>query len=304
MASIKNHFGITGAVPFIDVDVDADNRLYIDPRAVRLRRSPQRYADQAVRCADTFLTTVTDCVFDGSPGALGRGRELLERFVEPWETRLGMSDEGFHGRGGASVVGGWIWEAFVGDLEALVRLGILHQLEDLPVFVGGIDKDITSDIATRIYFEPLGRFTEQMIADYPEFAADGKEVRTYRKPVWNPDSCEWDEAEFTLPVVKGEPLLLVPVGWARPTLLMSAGRYYDTVVLSYAQMEQAILMSDGKVWNARKADLRKQRDLQPGRTTSLRVTLRAIASREDLLRVFKAFVDERYDGGDSSDQAA
>ncbi|WP_298944581.1 hypothetical protein [uncultured Microbacterium sp.] len=297
MANITIHYGITGPVPFIDVDVAADNRLYVDPRAIRLRRSPQPFADEAVRCSDTFLTAITDCIFDGSSSALRRGEDLLCHFIEPWETRLGMAAEGFGGHGGAAVVGGWIWATLTGDVEALVRLGILHQLEDLPVFVDGVDKDITSDVATRIMFEPLARFTEQMLATYPEFTSDGHEVRTFRKQVWNPATYGWDEKDFTLPVVDGKELLLVPTGWARSTLLMSAGRYYETSVLSFVQMEQAVLGRNGKPLRTPKRLLKKRPDLVRGRRTSLEVTLRAIRNRDDLLAMFKRFVDERYDDG-------
>lgn len=304
MVSITKKYGITGPVPFIDVDVAADNRLYLDPRAVRLIKSPQPFADEAVRCADTFLSTVTGCIFDGSVGALRRGEALLQRFVEPWETRLGMSEEGFHGRGGASVVGTWIWETLTSRVEPLVRIGILHQLEDLPLFVDGVDKDITSDVTTRIMFGPLARFTEQMVATYPEFISNGHKVKKVRKQVWNPDTCEWDEAEFTLPVVDGKVLVLVPTGWARPTLLMSATRFYDTTILDFAQMQQAVLSSAGKLMKIRKLDLRKQRELEPGRDTIVTITLRAIQNNEDLLALFKAFVNKRFESGSAEDAAA
>jgi hypothetical protein len=304
MVSITEFYSIRGAVPFINVEVDADNRLYLDPRAVRLMKHPQPFAGEAVRCADTFLDSVTGCIFNGSPLALRRGEELLQRFVEPWETRLGMSEEGFHGHGGAMLVGTSIWETLTGSVEPLVRVLILRQLEDIPLFVDGVGKDITSDVTTRIMFGPLGRFTEQMVATYPEFSANGHTLSTVRKQVWNPDTCEWGEAEFTLPVANGKVLLLVPTGWARPTLLMSAGRFYDTTVLAFAQMEQAVRTDKGKLLKTRKLDLRKQAGLEPGRETILAATLRAFENDENLLALFKAFVDERFTRDDDEDAVA
>ncbi|WP_300591639.1 hypothetical protein [Microbacterium sp.] len=304
MVSITEFYSIAGPVPFINVQVDADNRLYLDPRAVRLMEHPQPFAADAVRCADTFLDTVTGCIFDGSPPALRRGEALLQRFVEPWETRLGMSEAGFHGHGGAMLVGTSIWEALTGSVEPLVRVLILHQLEDLPLFVDGVDKDITSDVTTRIMFGPLARFTEHVVATHQEFSANGHTLETVRRQVWNPDSCEWGEAEFTLPVADGKVLLLVPTGWARPTLLMSAVRYYDTTVLSFAQMEHAVLSKDGKLLKTRKMDMRKQPGLEPGRDTILAATLRAFENDENLLALFKAFVDERFTRDDDEDAVA
>lgn len=39
------------------------------------------------------------------------------------------------------------------------------------MFVEGVDRDITSDLTTRLMFEPLGRFTESMLRAYPQFKA-------------------------------------------------------------------------------------------------------------------------------------
>jgi hypothetical protein len=50
--------------------------------------------------------------------------------------------------------------------------------------------------------------------------------------------------DVELPAVAGRPLVLVPRGCARPRLLMSAGRYDETSVLSYAQLEQAVVIKE------------------------------------------------------------
>ena len=98
MPTITTHYGITGPVPFVDVEVTADNRLYVDPHAIRLRRTPQPFANQALECVDTFTHQVTDSIIKGAGATGRRGERLLQRFVEPWETRLGMSAKGFHGQ--------------------------------------------------------------------------------------------------------------------------------------------------------------------------------------------------------------
>lgn len=295
--NISKHYGISGTLPFVDVDIEADNFLFLDPHAIRLARAPHPFARDAIDCADTFLHEVTDCVIKGTPGHMRRGETLLQHFVEPWETRLGMSETGFSGHGGAAGIGTLIWDTLNDNVAALVRVGVLKQLEDLPLFVEGVDRDITSDITTRIVFGPLGRFTESMIARYPEFTAGAHIVRTYRRQIWNPVVREWDEEDFTLPVVDGKPLLLVPAGWARPTLLMSAGRFYETSVLSYAQLESAVRAKSGKLIKTPKDTLKKRDDLARGRNTNLSVTLRAIQNEEDLLAAFKIFVASKYEGG-------
>ncbi|MFE4467663.1 hypothetical protein ACFRFH_02500 [Leifsonia sp. NPDC056824] len=290
MPLVSQYYKIAGPVPFVDVDISMDNDRFLDPHAIRLARGPQPHQRHAIECMDTFLAEVTDCVIHGRR----RGEELLQRFTEPWETRLGMSAEGFYGHGGGHDVGTWIWDALTGDVEALVRVGALHQLEDLPLFVSGIDKDITSDVTSRIVYGPLADFTAEMIATYPEFTASGHRVATFTRQVWNPVTNDWEEREITLPVADGKPLLLVPRHWARRNLLMSAGRFWSTSVLSFAQFERAVVTSDGKVLKPRKEDLAKVPGLTRGRGTNIRVTKRAIETAEDLVRKFKEFVDRKH----------
>jgi len=292
---ISDFYGISGSLPFVNVDLDDDNRLYLDPHAIRLATGPMPFARDAVTCADSFLREVTACVIVGDPASLARGEALLQRFFEPWETRLGMAVTGFRGHGGADLIGSMIWSALTKDVEALVRVGILRQIEDLPLFVKGVDRDITSDITTRLMFGPLTAFTAQMIATYPQFATTGDGVREFTKQVWDPIENEWTEATVTLPVVDGKPLLLIPAGWARPSLLMSAKRFYETAVLTFAQLEQAIPLKDGTLLTTPKDSLREQHGLERGRQTNIRVTQRAFTTEQDLLAYFKAFVDGRYE---------
>jgi hypothetical protein len=304
MPTITTHYGIPDPVPFVDVEVAADNRLYVDPHAIRLRKTPLPFADRALECVDTFTHEVTDSIIKGTPADRRRGEKLLQQFVEPWETRFGMSAEGFHGHGGADIVGTCIWEVLNDDAEALVRVGVLKQIEDLPLFVEGVDRDITSDITTRIIFEPLAQFTAAMIERFPQFTSLGHKVRTFRKQVWDPSARDWGGADVALPVVDGKPLLLVPQGWARRTLLMSAGRYYETSVLSFAQLEQAVRMSDGKLSTTPKDRLKKQSGLGRGRGTNMRVTMQAFENEQDLLATFKAFVATQLDKKESDERSA
>lgn len=304
MPQVTDYYGISGPVPFMNIDVSADNRLYLDPRAIRLRSGTSSFAAEAVHCADTFLKEVTGSIITGSAASMRRGEKLLQRFVEPWETRLGMSEEGFHGRGGAAVVGTWIWNTLNGDVRALVRIGVLRQLEDLPLFVDGVDKDITSDISTRIMFRALARFTESMVVKYPEFTAGGHVVQKVTRQVWNPFDLEWAYEEFTLPVADGKPLLLIPRGWARTNLLMSAGRFYGTTVLTFAQLKEAVRLADGSILTTPKDRLRGRPDLLPGRGTIIRVTKQALDNEEDLIAAFKAFVDSKADLDDSDNATA
>ncbi|MBO9051767.1 hypothetical protein [Curtobacterium flaccumfaciens] len=294
MNTISKHYGLSGALPFVDVDLDDDNRLYVDPHAIRLSASPQPYARKAVECMDGFFDGITNRIISGTKSDLDEGEQLLQTFREPWETRLGMAASGFRGHGGAEEIGTLIMDALRGSVAALIRVGVFKHLEDMPLFVEGVDKDITSDITTRLVYSALADFTAQMVSDYPEFRTVGDGVRSFQKQVWDPVAGVWNTAIVELPVVNGQELLLVPRLWARRTLLMSAGRFYETTVLSYAQLEQAVRTADGKLLKTPKDRLKERGDLQRGRDTNRRVTGRALQSQEDLVKAFTRFVDGRY----------
>ncbi|CDP48247.1 hypothetical protein [Propionibacterium freudenreichii] len=295
MSNITTYYGIPGPVPFLDVDVAGDNLLFLDPHAIRISGGPEPYAQMAVTDMDTFFSEVTRCILHGGGDAHERGLDLLQRFQEPWETRLGLARSGFRGHGGADQVGTWIWDTLLGNVEALVRIGALHHVEQLPMFVEGIDRDITSDITTRIVFDPLMQFTAAMLDIYPQFTAGSHHTESVERPVWDRHAMRWTTARGRLPVANGRPLLLVPKGWARRNLLMSARRYYETTVLSYVQFTQAVLTSDGKWLKTPKDVLQRRAELKPVRQANVAKTLHAFDDEQDLIAAFERFVDERVD---------
>lgn len=291
--SITGFYQITRPVPFADLDVDCDNRKVLDAHAIRLLAAPQPYAQDAVRCFDTFFDTISRGAMSSNAAERNHTENLLKHFEEPWETRLGMAEEGFAGHGGAEDVGAWIWDAMCTDLDALLEVGILKHVEELPLFVEGVGNDITSDITTRISFGPLAHFTSDVLQQFPEFTAGSHKVRDFQRQVWDADNRTWIQKTVTLPIVDGKPLLLMPAGWVRGTLLMHAGRFYETSVLSYAQDEQ-LVVADGKVIRTPKDRLKTQHGLRRSRDTIRAVTLRAESAGDDLVEIFRRFVADRY----------
>lgn len=297
MANITDWYGISRAVPFLDVDVHQDSAMFIDPHAVRLSSGPQPHAEDAQRALVSFFHQVSTYVLAGDPTTHRQGLVLLQSFTEPWETRLGLSRSGIFGHGGSSVVGEWIWRALNDDLRALLEVGILTRVEELPLFVEGVDRDITSDLTTRIIFRVLAAFTREMVGEFPEFTAGRHQVTTVTRRVWDTTKHAWTDAVLELPVAAERPLLLVPRDWARPRLLMSARRYFDTSILSFVQDEGASFdRVTGRLSKTPKDRLRLRPDLPCSRSTNLDVTLRAShGDRANLLRLFRDFVRARYE---------
>lgn len=292
MASVTNHYGISGPVEFADVDVHEDNLIFVDPHRIRLRGPSSPHGTTAVECLDSFLDTIKAASLTSDPCVQRNAKSLLTSFNEPWETRLGMSRSGFRGHGGAEEIGLRIWTAMETDLQALMSVGVLKHLEELPLFVHGVDRDVTSDITTCIVLKALIEFTHEMTRTHIELRRDTVRVE---ERLWQPAIRAWASRQITLPSVDGEALILVPEDWTGKHILMHARRYYDTSLLSHVQMQTAVRQEDGRLLTETKDSLRRHPNLQRGRETNRAVTLAALRDGSDLVGEFRSFVDARYE---------
>lgn len=217
-------------------------------------------------------------------------KRLLSQFKEPSETRLGLSKTSFQGRGGASEIGRRIANILTEDLRPLMEVGILKHLENLPLFVEGIDRDITSDIVTRIAFGALIDFTHEMMELYPQLR-EATVKAEYQ--LWDRRTHSWVYKEVELPYINGAPILLVPESWTGKSLLMSADRYYNKTLLDWIQEKQTVMLPDGTIDRPTKDELRERGNIPPNRLTILRLTLEAYEVDIDLIERFTAFVVQK-----------
>lgn len=293
MRTVTQYYEITGTVPFLDVNVDDDNRMFVDPFKIRMGLGPAEFVDAANICMSSYFDEITGAVVSGNQRGRARGLDLLQHFEEPRETRLGMSKTGFDGHGGAYGVGQDIWDTLDGDAAVLVNVGVLHQIEDIPLFVPGIDKDITSDLTTRIIYEPLVDFTNDCVANFPKLTG-GTGLRSFTRQVWDPQSLSWVQKSVNLPTVDDKPLVLVPEEWTTRNLLLNATRLYDTELLSYVQMERAVRTVRGKLLKTSKDKLREDPSLHRGYDTIIRIVEEAHGKGTNIVADFKRWARERY----------
>lgn len=285
MSTITTHFGIS-RVPFMDVELDQDNRVYLDPHLIRTS-TIEPYRSLALHSIDSFVDVVARAATSSSLVQREHGRQVLCAFSEPWETRLGMSAVGYRGHGGGMDVGEAIWASMTTDAQTLLIAGRLRQLEYLPLVVPGLGDDITSDMTTRIVFGALAAYTADMIAQFPELTMD--RTITVERPVWDSVRKDWAVSAVTLPTPQGQALLLVPAAWVAPSITMRARRFYNTTILDVVQQEQTVVVN-GKVLRPHKKDLKKQPALSSIRPTNVTVALRASDRGEDVFERFRQFV--------------
>lgn len=292
MASIVEYMNMDEPVPFVNVDTEEDTLLFLQPRLFRLQEDDP-FAAAATLVFDDFSRTALGLLRSDMAKDHRRAQKLFSELPEPYETRLGYACNSRDGKGTAEGLGEKIYQALTEDIEALVKVLVFKNLESLPMFVEHIDRDRVSDMTTCIIKGVLLDFTELMISQYPELAAHEEGLAQYVFTVWDPEESRWMERAAMVPVVGGQPLILVPKSWVAPNLLVSARRFHGVGVLGYVQDEQSFYGYDGRVMRTAKKTLRKQ--FPENRTTNQVITLRAWDTAGlDLVGKFDAFVDAKY----------
>lgn len=214
------------SLDFVDVDVDSDTPVSIDPRAIRIQGG--EWSGECVMLLQSFFTEVLEAV---AIQDTRRVKQLLNRLGEPNETHLGFSVKKSQGRGlgggGATDIAESLSNSAAG------RSGLLADLEDSALFVKNIGPDIISDITTHIIRGALIGYTQDACEFYGipmESQASGS--------VWNPDLLEWQEGYVELPRAADNKLLLVPKSIVRALPLLDKDKYFRGYIAPYLEAEE------------------------------------------------------------------
>jgi hypothetical protein len=239
MTTVAQHYGLVGELPFLNVHLERDNRLFLDPSAIR--NSSTVEAAAARQRLTGYFGEVVRCATSLDPADHFVGEALLQQLHEPNETRLGMSAGKVAGRGLGEGLSELLWEEL--RVNPACREAALRHLEDLPVFIKGVGPDLVSDLTTRVVFDVLVDFTQRMTIAYPSLAEDQTKVSGL---VWDITS-GWTPQVFELPQVEGHPLLLVPKGWVFWRSVMDPEAFYNRHATRTVQEERTTLTADGRV---------------------------------------------------------
>ncbi|MFE3387000.1 hypothetical protein [Streptomyces anulatus] len=296
---MTEHFSISTPVEFVDVHIDRDNRLYVDPSAIRFwARSGDAWASDAYSSICEFFDKFLERMLSSSEKQNRSAREMLWQFHEPRETRLGMSAEGFDGSGASEEIGDAIWASLKDNPLCTLRVPILKRLEDIPLFVPGIANDRVSDLTTRLIFRDLERFTSRQMKIHPSLKASAAEADFQ---VWEKHSGSWTREKLSLPhaMLEGDakprPLLLVPKIAVHRNLRMSHGKYWEGEILGSIQDDLTAYIA-GKPVAPTKKDLKGRDEYRHKRPLNIKRT-REVWDRDNLnlLEAYRERVDSKYE---------
>lgn len=211
---------------FIDIDPERDTPLFIDPYFLGTRDDP--WSVTASRTIRSFFEQFLVLVRSGDHA---RARQLFEHLKEPNETCLGVSSDHPRGRGIGRENADDIFQSLL--RSRAVATGLVEHLEDARIFVRGIDKDKTSDMATNILRAQLLAYTQQQcelwgIPTREDVAAGF---------AWSPLNRRWEPVRASMPVVSGNPILLVPKAVVSYADRYTSNQYHSQFVLEFLQHE-------------------------------------------------------------------
>lgn len=209
---------------FVDVDIQNDVRLYVNPRALRIL--PSSWGAECVSLIQNFFGTILSLIRQGKNQ---EAINLLRSLREPNETHLGLSKGRSRGRGLGTKSANDVWASFT--KSKAVQSGLLKDLEDTVLLIDGISVDIVSDIVTNIIRGPLISFTQETAKRYQIPLVENVDSG----PIWSPQEKKWGSKYVKLPVTTAGKLLLVPKIIVRQNMDYDVDQYYRHFILTHLQ---------------------------------------------------------------------
>jgi hypothetical protein len=219
------------SLDFVDVKLDTDVPLFIDPTALNLLNT-----EWGARCRGLihdYFSLVLEHIGNGEHH---KAKGLLSQLGEPNETHLGLSKRRSRGHGMGTGLADKMWQAL--NNSSAVHTGLIKDLEDTALLIDGVASDVISDIVTNIIREPLLEYTIEMAKQY----GIPLEARQTRK-LWDVHANKWvvKDMQQAVTATSNRPLrlLLVPKAIVRKAISFDAGEYYNKYLLEQLQEEEA-----------------------------------------------------------------
>ena len=216
-----------GSLDFVDVDINDDVRLHIDPFAIRHLNT--LWGNECVSLIQDFFSHVLQLI---SAGKGAEAKKLLSAMSEPAETHLGLCHEGSNGRAVGKGLAQGVFHAL--SQSQAVHRGLISNLEDTVLLIEGIGHDIVSDITTCIIREPLINYTCAM--------CESEKIPLARNvasgALWDPLHQNWYNEYVDLPIINDCKILFVPKSIVRTIPEYKPDDYYNNFILEKLKSDE------------------------------------------------------------------
>lgn len=199
---------------FVDIDLDNDYPLFIDPFLISNQDS--FWANEVDDIIKSFFSEFKSRILSKE---IDEAKELFRFMSEPKETCLGLSKHGTtSGRGVGEINTNIIVENIV-ESNA-IEDGIVNNIEDLMVFIEDIDRDKVSDMVTNIIRGKLIEYTIYQCDIWGIKTTKGETL-----PYWDASDRKWVYSDSQMLVIDGREIILVPKSFVSKLKEYSSGTY-------------------------------------------------------------------------------
>lgn len=273
--NIRSHSEIS----FIDVVLNDDTKLFIDPCLLEIRNEPW-YVD-ANNTICSFFKLFYELYNNGNDnGKL----QLFSHAHEINATKLGYGN----GRNGKAKTAEGLLNVFR-SLETLLQNNLVmsHPM-DLAVFIRDFAEDCLSDMITNILFKCLNDFTLEQCQKLNIPTEEANNEYYY----WDNTSSCWNIYIGPCLKVNGEIILLVPKNIVRNRYYYCTSQYFRRIILEHMQEERQTKTSEGKIIKPTKKELKK--DIYASGNNNLSFSIEYTKIRPHLLNNYHDKIPKFY----------
>ena len=208
---------------FVDVVVNDDNLLFIDPILLELAN------DEWCRHASKIVQSFFDTFYEAYRTRNSQCKKvLLSHASEQNGTRLGYG----HGDNGKGNTLTGLLDIF-SPLEVLLEdIPNMKKAEDLTLMLPKFAEDGLSDLLTNVLHDQLNEFTLCQLARYGIKSNSAKSFWT-----WEPTTVSWKMVQRPSYCIEGKEFLAVPKQIVRKKYLYSTGQYFNRIILERMRTE-------------------------------------------------------------------
>lgn len=224
---IKGHLNYA----FVDVVVNDDNLLFIDP--ILLETARDRWCQGANATVQSFFNEFYEAYRTKDQV---KKEELLSHAGEQNGTRLGYG-RGDNGKGNTKQ---GLLNIFSPLDSILQDISTIKKAEDLAVLIPDFAEDGLSDLLTNVLHDQLNQFTSEQMKKY---GIESNSLLSFW--TWDKENFCWKEIERPSYCINGKELLVVPKHIVRKKYLFSTSQYFNRIILERIR-EDGGYMNDGK----------------------------------------------------------
>lgn len=215
---------------FIDVVVNDDNLLFIDPLLIEI--ASDEWCKEANATVKSFFDEFYKVYREKD---MVKKRELLSHAGEQNGTRFGYGC-GDNGKG--NTVNGLL-EIFTPLEQLLSEISTMKKAGDLSLLIPDFAEDGLSDLLTNILHEKLNKFTLQQMKKYEVESNESLPFWT-----WDRKGVCWKKIERPSYCIDGQELLIVPKHVVRKKYLFSISQYFNRIILEHIREEGGYMDGD------------------------------------------------------------